>query len=135
MRISDWSSDVCSSDLELAETDALARHVARAGIGRHDQDDVAEVDGLAVMIGQAAMVHDLQQYVEQVGMRLFDLVEQQHAMRILIDRVGRSEEHTSELQSLMRISYAVFCLNKKNKSTAQARLGLHGSAVEVENKL
>src|SRR3546814_2836156 len=129
MRISDWSSDVCSSDLELAETDALARHVARAGIGRHDQDDVAEVDGLAVMIGQAAMVHDLQQYVEQVGMRLFDLVEQQHAMLILIDRVGeqaaliitdiRSEEHTSELQSLMRISYAVFCLKKKTNIHTQ----------------
>src|SRR3546814_5156076 len=33
--------------------------------------------------------------------------------------IGRSEEHTSELQSLMRISYAVFCLKKKNKSTIQ----------------
>src|SRR3546814_5864678 len=101
------------------------------------------------MIGQAAMVHHLQQYVEQVGMRLFDLVEQQHAMRNLVDRVGeqaaliitdiarrrpdqaadrmalhifghvealeRSEEHTSELQSLMRISYAVFCLQQNTK--------------------
>src|SRR3546814_3241301 len=33
---------------------------------------------------------------------------------VLVDQRGRSEEHTSELQSLMRISYAVFCLNKKN---------------------
>src|SRR3546814_8588592 len=37
------------------------------------------------------------------------------AVRAAIDRVNRSEEHTSELQSLMRISYAVFCLKKKNK--------------------
>src|SRR3546814_3440529 len=35
------------------------------------------------------------------------------------DKIGRSEEHTSELQSLMRISYAVFCLKKKNKNTSK----------------
>ncbi|SBV31309.1 200 kDa antigen p200, putative (fragment) [uncultured Sphingopyxis sp.] len=72
----------------LAETDRLARHVARARIGRHDQDDVAEVDRLAVVVGQAAVVHHLQEDVEQVGMRLLDLVEQQHAMRVLVDRIG-----------------------------------------------
>src|SRR3546814_5773640 len=38
-----------------------------------------------------------------------------------IDAVGRSEEHTSELQSLMRISYAVFCLKKKNKQKTQQK--------------
>src|SRR3546814_7880409 len=37
-------------------------------------------------------------------------------LRTFFDRGGRSEEHTSELQSLMRISYAVFCLNKKNNN-------------------
>src|SRR3546814_1091223 len=44
-----------------------------------------------------------------------------HALDIEPDppRFGRSEEHTSELQSLMRISYAVFCLKKKNKHTRQ----------------
>src|SRR3546814_4616445 len=73
MRISDWSSDVCSSDL---------------GVGGHDQDDVAEVDRLAVVVGHLAVVHDLKQDIEQVGMRLLDLVEQQHAVRMLIDRVG-----------------------------------------------
>src|SRR3546814_2117106 len=40
-------------------------------------------------------------------------------VRALFDVVGRSEEHTSELQSLMRISYAVFCLKKKIKITQQ----------------
>src|SRR3546814_17230303 len=105
MRISDWSSDVCSSDLfggeeilhrfllhilarKLAETYALARHVARAGIGRHAQDEVAEIYRLAVMIVQASMVNHLQQYVEQGGMRLFDLVEHHHAMRLLVDLCG-----------------------------------------------
>src|SRR3546814_10881034 len=43
--------------------------------------------------------------------------------------VGRSEEHTSELQSLMRISYAVFCLKKKNKKEAQIK------RQQTENKI
>src|SRR3546814_10320542 len=38
-----------------------------------------------------------------------------HVLALLFAPIGRSEEHTSELQSLMRISYAVFCLKKKNK--------------------
>ncbi len=62
-----------------------SRHVGGAGIGRHDQDDVAEVDLLAVVIGQLAVVHHLQQDVVEVGMGLLDLVEQQHAMRMLVD--------------------------------------------------
>ena len=41
------------------------------------------------MIGQTAIIHNLQQYVEQVGVRLFDFIEQQHAMRVLIDRIGQ----------------------------------------------
>ena len=61
----------------------------RAGIGGHDQDGVAEIDRLAVVVGELAVVHDLQQDVEQVGMRLLDLVEQQHRMRVLVDRVGQ----------------------------------------------
>ncbi len=42
-----------------------------------------------MMIGQLAIVHHLKQDVEQIGMRLFDLVEQQHAMRLLVDRIGQ----------------------------------------------
>ena len=68
---------------------AALRHVGRARIRRHDEDDVAEVDLLAVVVGQLAVIHDLQQDVEQVGMRLLDLVEQQHAMRMLVDGVGQ----------------------------------------------
>ena len=52
-------------------------------------DDVAEIDLLAVVVGQLAVVHDLQQDVEQIRMRLLDLVEQQHAMRMLVDAIGQ----------------------------------------------
>src|SRR3546814_2521364 len=45
--------------------------------------------------------------------------DERHARRLLRSRVLRSEEHTSELQSLMRISYAVFCLKKKKHTTQQ----------------
>src|SRR3546814_9164618 len=43
-----------------------------------------------------------------------------HAKRLHDSSVGRSEEHTSELQSLMRISYAVFCLKKKNRNCSSS---------------
>src|SRR3546814_5358453 len=87
MRISDWSSDVCSSDL-LAGI-AGEPHVA---VG----DDAHQLAGLAF---GAFLDH------RHAG----DMVQAHH-----LQHVGqRSEEHTSELQSLMRISYAVFCLKKK----------------------
>ena len=60
-----------------------------AGVGGHDQDHVAEIDLLAVVVGQLAVVHHLQQDVEEIRMRLFDLVEQQHAVRMLVDAVGQ----------------------------------------------
>src|SRR3546814_4820357 len=50
------------------------------------------------------------------GLQLFFL-RAQHHNALIGDTIERSEEHTSELQSLMRISYAVFCLKKKNKNT------------------
>ena len=64
-------------------------HLGGAGVGGHDQDDVAEVDLLAVVVGQLAVVHHLQQDVEQVRVRLLDFVEQQHAVRMLVDAVGQ----------------------------------------------
>ena len=75
--------------LAAAEADALSGSIRRAGIGGHDQDDVPEIDLLAVRIGQRAVVHHLQQDVEQVRVRLLDFVEQQHAVRMLIDAVGQ----------------------------------------------
>src|SRR3546814_5832078 len=92
MRISDWSSDVCSSDLRDSDLPAAAAQ------GLLDRVEHAEVAG---------QVDD----VPLLGQR--PLQPAQIARRVV--HVGRSEEHTSELQSLMRISYAVFCLKKKTK--------------------
>src|SRR3546814_2607082 len=99
MRISDWSSDVCSSDLEgpLAELPAGALSVAfGAGVRRHD-------------FFATLPFNDIDRRRDNLfayGELLVPLASPAQAIR--------SEEHTSELQSLMRISYAVFCLKKKN---------------------
>src|SRR3546814_3208061 len=131
MRISDWSSDVCSSDLP-------ARDLGAAGLGEapqlgevgdrhdpgHDRDvdaerarvvDEAEVDvGVVEVLGDRAVGAgvDLALEVAQVDMRVVGL---RVALGIDADldveaAVVRSEAHTSELQSLMRTSYALYCL-------------------------
>src|SRR3546814_2180412 len=99
MRISDWSSDVCSSDLVIARpaVAATARHRRR-----HDVGDIA-IAGLIVRAAIAIGV-DI-----AIGPRL----AVRGARPDILGKGARSEEHTSELQSLMRISYAVFCLKKK----------------------
>src|SRR3546814_5485572 len=97
MRISDWSSDVCSSDLHVPE---MRRHVAQHLVARDTgivDDHVEATEILADFGGDAAG-----------GVRRGDVERQADTADL------RSEEHTSELQSLMRISYAVFCLKKKN---------------------
>src|SRR3546814_7091926 len=108
MRISDWSSDVCSSDLQPRP------HRATAGI--EDQDIELGVIGLPDRIGVfgAVPMHQLELVAE--GGSTF-MCQGQHRQidpphDIAHAAIGRSEEHTSELQSLMRISYAVFCLTK-----------------------
>src|SRR3546814_1324065 len=106
MRISDWSSDVCSSDLE--GIDAAAEHARR-----HDLSEFrpavpeAELEILIVGDPPGAFEQERFQLTRSVG----NLVAR------LIVQPERSEEHTSELQSLMRISYAVFCLKTKNTNT------------------
>src|SRR3546814_7362741 len=89
MRISDWSSDVCSSDLYCIV------HAAAA---------IKHFDA-----GAALYLAHVQCYVLRVGTRLVGVLDQIQQCLLQL----RSEEHTSELQSLMRISYAVFCLKKK----------------------
>src|SRR3546814_10869717 len=114
MRISDWSSDVCSSDLVVAgkprhqgaavvaQTDAdvaVEQTVAVAVFGDQEQAAVAVAAGGGRGAGAAA----------GAGEEVFDAgVEGTGALR-------RSEEHTSELQSLKRTSSAVFCVKKKKK--------------------
>src|SRR3546814_6473539 len=129
MRISDWSSDVCSSDL-AAEVEQLGgAPVADRGAengGTEADDDAAAVPLCAVAGGDVAdLVSD---HPRQLGLAAgqrheaagdVDVAAGQregvHHRRIEY-REGRSEEHTSELQSLMRISYAVFCLKKKKQN-------------------
>src|SRR3546814_10043316 len=98
MRISDWSSDVCSSDLlsgALYASAALLVAVALI-LGRWMPMPVVKVED-----------KEMSAQRKELSARL-----------ALTPRSGpRSEEHTSELQSLMRISYAVFCLKKKNAPT------------------
>src|SRR3546814_3320828 len=117
MRISDWSSDVCSSDLEII---------------LHQPRDALKTDDLVPLGIEVAdflrverRVHDAvldqqQPVLDRVDHReiaVNDEVEDrvQHIVGTVAEQRRRSEEHTSELQSLMRISYAVFCLKKKKK--------------------
>src|SRR3546814_5728070 len=116
MRISDWSSDVCSSDL------ADASHPK----GEHSKGSLIHDNATGIVFyrnvwahnvernplikggGQALMINNL---IYNPGHRAV------HYNLMNLEWVGRSEEHTSELQSLMRISYSVFCLKKKTHIT------------------
>src|SRR3546814_7558722 len=109
MRISDWSSDVCSSDLLPA---ALLRPAQRE---RHrvavDARARKQVARAAQHVGgdrHRAVRVELAHHRGDRGAVAPRKVEQQP-----LEIAARSEQHTSELQSLMRISYAVFCLKKK----------------------
>src|SRR3546814_8998994 len=104
MRISDWSSDVCSSDLILdVWFDSGCTHAFVLESGRWP-----------ALVRHDGSTHSADLYLEG---------SDQHRgwfQSSLLESCGtrgqaRSEEHTSELQSLMRISYAVFCLNKKRR--------------------
>src|SRR3546814_7609645 len=100
MRIMDWSSDVCSSDLDPTQYGEivwrfLPEAASRAAEFQFHPNQSAEYrdDGSLIVRFKAAGWLEM----------------------------ARSEEHTSELQSLMRISYAVFCLKKKIKPKTQSK--------------
>src|SRR3546814_8159819 len=112
MRISDWSSDVCSSDL----------HQRDQQVGKRQQQRGGEQPGLqvllrALLIEAGGGTHRQAAERRQGGHEGAQIVRLAHAVVAVVAgrmaRPDRSEEHTSELQSLMRISYAVFCLKKK----------------------
>src|SRR3546814_3532150 len=104
MRISDWSSDVCSSDLGTRP----ARHTVCA-------DNNASRLGTAALVSTAAISRCAPG--RSTGLRWRSPSPAAPRSARSRDCVARSEEHTSELQSLMRISYAVFCLKKKTQQT------------------
>src|SRR3546814_7397680 len=118
MRISDWSSDVCSSDLAIAmQAIYTASKHAVAGLTRNAAVDYA-ASGLRINAVCPGGIHTpmLEQTLKSAGAER-DAVLQSIAALHPMNRVGnpRSEEHTSELPSLMRLSYAVFCLKKKKR--------------------
>src|SRR3546814_3269320 len=101
MRISDWSSDVCSSDLKLAVEAGFSAGVSYTGVLTSKYDQIgARVVALKDISGRHGswVVSPTVEYGTPISKRAF------------IGLSARSEEHTSELQSLMRNSYAVFCL-------------------------
>src|SRR3546814_2002946 len=138
MRISDWSSDVCSSDLALLlatrKTDIdrafehLLIHPEHVRLRPRELEEFAPrkrrlaprlalaVQGFAqkLDVGDAGNLDRILEAEEQPGGSAFVGFEGEQIFAHERDRpCGRSEEHTSELQSLMRISYAVFCLTKQ----------------------
>src|SRR3546814_8648151 len=129
MRISDWSSDVCSSDLQDDDplpSETVSKDAPAATPGLHLRKPVA-ADGPAITaliarcppldrnsaycnLVQCAHFAD-QCIVAETGARIVGWVSGHRPP----SDPGRSEEHTPEPQSLIRTSYAVFCLKKKNK--------------------
>src|SRR3546814_10468218 len=112
MRISDWSSDVCSSD--LLDADAfLHRQADRAGL-EHLGADAREFEHL--LIGDIIKLAGASDDPRVGRVNTVNIGVDIAAVGLHRRRDRRSEEHTSELQSLMRISYAVFCLKQKTKA-------------------
>src|SRR3546814_3190926 len=117
MRISDWSSDVCSSDLDLAqELQSIICEFSRISSPFQDEATVMSKANFFHTAGPSInprLPCALAQITNQVGiMTAGKPVCQLPRSSFPGYPSRRSEEHTSELQSLMRISYAVFCLKK-----------------------
>src|SRR3546814_1880571 len=123
MRISDWSSDVCSSDLGfsvLEQPEVTVTYEQRIERGGKREARLAYASrGLDLAEAQARLRRlELAQQVQRafIDVQIADQLVWISERRLETERqLQRSEEHTSELQSLMRISYAVFCLQKKKK--------------------
>src|SRR3546814_10427260 len=126
MRISDWSSDVCSSDL-LEKVD-LVDNVTEVFRSWREGTVIRSwlLDLLVAALDETPNLEGIAGYADDSGEGRWTVeagIENAVATPAITAALfaRRSEEHTSELQSLMLISYAVFCLKKKNKpNTSQA---------------
>src|SRR3546814_1410681 len=117
MRISDWSSDVCSSDLvgqqgrvpgRLQVVDQLLHQGDELGLGLLLFDVAEDLLGIAHLVAVAQR-------------------PQHDALAARLQHHRRSEEHTSARQSLMRISYAVFCRKKKKQNSRLLKYRQNGA--------
>src|SRR3546814_5290077 len=117
MRISDWSSDVCSSDLwgEIAADQARLEAELKEE-GKSEDQLKGEYRGIAerrirlgLLLSEVGRINNIEVKPDEITKAM---IEQARRFPGQERQVMRSEEHTSELQSLMRISYAVFCLKK-----------------------
>src|SRR3546814_3750108 len=109
MRISDWSSDVCSSD--LGKPSDATPHPFVEAVDEPDEPDERPHAGTP-----SSFEPILGARPRRIG-RLSESAQSQNRNPRADPGIKRSEEHTSELQSLMRISYAVFCLKKNTHTT------------------
>src|SRR3546814_1747146 len=111
MRISDWSSDVCSSDLPERRPPRGLPPLLSGATRRSAQTSCSSIPCLRCRCGgrlpAAAFVIPSPALLQGRAV---------HHQTENLEQHLRSEEHTSELQSLMRISYAVFCLKTKNNT-------------------
>src|SRR3546814_1216066 len=122
MRISDWSSDVCSSDLVASIIEKEHPQVAALLIANLDPAVGAKVLELLPDVMQPDIMHR----IARLGPITPEAVEMLNALLAVRPTTrqqpaGRSEEHTSELPSLMRISYAVLRLKNYNQSTTNTQ--------------
>src|SRR3546814_2837752 len=111
MRISDWSSDVCSSDLDVRHRYPLGATGTQAW--RSAGSEPAQLRARTLGVGGRQALRRRR----YLGIPRVSIRAQEGRVDSSRGPAIRSEEHTSELQSLMRISYAVFCLKKKNQQT------------------
>src|SRR3546814_4535120 len=133
MRISDWSSDVCSSDLaeilprnsdaDVQSWSALqdfSRRCANCSSALRPADSSSRVNCARIAASSASRrcSSSLTRARSACTSAAGDDASAPASAAVSV-ATGRSEEHTSELQSLMRISYAVFCLKKKKKTMKQ----------------
>src|SRR3546814_9908788 len=107
MRIGDWRSDVCSSDLGICRLVFVGAHLGAMGWRGRRSRPSALLQGGGAVGGRDLPVGFCRSALGRDGLAGKAVAPE------CAPTGGRSEEHTSELQSLMRISYAVFCLKKK----------------------
>src|SRR3546814_4268921 len=117
MRISDWSSDVCSSDLQQNEQDHVLTH--SYALRPRDISPWRVQPGADLCSSGVTRARQPASRCLPSARRVSPTSTRRGRLAGFLHRCPRSEEHTSELQSLMRISYAVFCLQNKNTKPRQ----------------